>query len=187
MGLPAGLSIDSDSGLISGSIGYGAAAVNGGSYTATVTAQDDLGNSVSQSFTWTVSAAHFAAQGVDVSALEGTSASVPVATFSVDDPTLLAAAFTATVDWGDGTTPTAATVSGSAGSFAVSGGPHDYASAGVYTVSTTISGPDGTLTTTSTAVVDDAALLATGNNLSAVEGDAGQCDAGLVRRSGNSG
>ena len=38
VGLPAGLSIASDSGLISGSIGYGAAAVNGGSYTATVTA-----------------------------------------------------------------------------------------------------------------------------------------------------
>ena len=104
-----------------------------------------------------------------MSALEGTSASVPVATFSVDNPTLLAAAFTATVDWGDGTTPTTATVSGAAGSFTVSG-PHSFASAGVYTVSTTISGPQGTLTTTSTAVVDDAALLATGNNLSASRG-----------------
>ena len=97
---------------------------DGVTFSAVGLPQDNLGNSVSQSFTWTVSAAHFAAQGVDVSALEGTSASVPVATFSVDDPTLLAAAFTATVDWGDGTTPTAATVSGSAGSFAVSG-PHD--------------------------------------------------------------
>ena len=169
VGLPAGLTIDSSSGLISGSIGYGAAESNGGTYTATVTAQDDLGHSVSQSFTWTVSDSHFAVQGVDVSALEGTSASVPVANFSVDDTTLLAAAFTATVDWGDGTTPTAGSVSGSAGTFAVTA-PHSYASAGVYTVSTTVSGPQGTLTTTSTAVVDDAALAATGSNLSAVEG-----------------
>jgi hypothetical protein len=77
----------------------------------------------------------------------------------------------ATIDWGDGTAPTTGTVSGSSGAFAVSG-DHTYTAADVYTVSTTISGPDGTLTTTSTAVVDDAALVGTGIDVSATEGAA---------------
>jgi len=168
-GLPAGLSIDSGSGLISGTLGYGAAEVNGGRISVTFTGQDDLGNSVSQTFAWAVADAHFAAQEVDVSATEGTAASAPVAGFSVDDTTLAAGAFTATIDWGDGTATTAGTISGSSGAFTVSGN-HTYAAAGVYTVTTTISGPKGTLTTTSTAVVDDAALAGTGINVSGTEG-----------------
>ena len=168
-GLPAGLSLDPDSGLISGSLDYGGAEVNGGSYSVTATAQDDLGNSVSQTFAWTVADAHFAAQGVDVSATEGTDAAAPVASFSVDDTGLTAGAFTATIDWGDGTATTAGSISGSSGAFTVSG-DHTYTVAGVYTVTTTITGPDGTLAPTSTAVVDDAALAGSGIDVSATEG-----------------
>jgi len=53
-GLPAGLSISTSSGLISGTVGSGATAI--GTYTTTVTAGD--GNSTaSDTFTWTITAA----------------------------------------------------------------------------------------------------------------------------------
>ena len=55
-GLPAGLSIDPSSGLISGTVPYGEA----GSYTTTVTVQDDAGNTVSGQFQWTVTAVNTA-------------------------------------------------------------------------------------------------------------------------------
>ena len=52
-----------------------------------------------------------------------------------------AADFTATVDWGDGAT-SAGSVSGDPGSFHVNGG-HHYDATGPFTVTTTITGPDG--------------------------------------------
>ncbi len=66
-----------------------------------------------------------------------TTISGEVAEFTVADPTATAASYTATIDWGDGTT-TAGTVTGSAGRFAVSG-DHTYASPGTYTIRVTIS------------------------------------------------
>ncbi|HVS40443.1 MAG TPA: putative Ig domain-containing protein, partial [Gemmataceae bacterium] len=56
-GLPAGLGIDPDTGLISGTIAYGAAASGGGQYATAVTVQDDAGNVVSGQFSWTVTPA----------------------------------------------------------------------------------------------------------------------------------
>lgn len=53
-GLPAGLSIDPDTGLITGTIDNQASQVNGGVYTVTVTADDGNGGTVSTSFTYTV-------------------------------------------------------------------------------------------------------------------------------------
>ncbi len=53
-GLPAGLSINPATGVISGTIDRSASQVNGGAYTVTVTATDPGGRSVSTSFTWTV-------------------------------------------------------------------------------------------------------------------------------------
>ena len=53
-GLPAGLSIDPDSGAITGTVAYGDADSNNGVYTTTVTVQDDAGHTVSQQFSWTV-------------------------------------------------------------------------------------------------------------------------------------
>ena len=52
--LPAGLSINTSTGLISGTIAYTAAETNSGSYSVTVTATDPADHSASQSFTWTV-------------------------------------------------------------------------------------------------------------------------------------
>ncbi len=53
-GLPAGLAISAQTGLISGTVSYSAAETNGGSYSVTVTATDSHGTSSSQTFTWTV-------------------------------------------------------------------------------------------------------------------------------------
>ncbi len=53
-GLPAGLSIDPDTGLISGTIDNQASQVNGGVYTVTVTADDGNGGTVDSTFTYTV-------------------------------------------------------------------------------------------------------------------------------------
>ena len=52
VGLPAGLSIDSDTGIISGTIDSSASVP--GSYTVQVTVNDGNGGSVSDTFTWTV-------------------------------------------------------------------------------------------------------------------------------------
>jgi hypothetical protein len=54
-GLPAGLTIDPDTGVISGTIDNSASQVNGGTYLVTVTADDGRGGTISQNFTWEVS------------------------------------------------------------------------------------------------------------------------------------
>jgi large repetitive protein len=53
-GLPAGLTIDPATGVISGTIDRSASQANGGAYSVTVTASDGNGGTVSQTFTWTV-------------------------------------------------------------------------------------------------------------------------------------
>ncbi len=75
-----------------------------------------------------------------------------VATFTDINPNRPATAFAATIDWGDNTTPTAGTVTGSNGQFTVSG-THTYTLPGQYTVTTTITGPGGPLVLTGTANV----------------------------------
>jgi hypothetical protein len=52
--LPPGLTINTSTGLISGTVGYGAAEDFGGDYTPIVTVSDGHGGSASTTFTWTV-------------------------------------------------------------------------------------------------------------------------------------
>jgi hypothetical protein len=54
-GLPFGLTIDSVTGLISGTVQPSAAQMVGGHYSVTVTVDDGNGDSVSQTFSWTIS------------------------------------------------------------------------------------------------------------------------------------
>jgi hypothetical protein len=77
-----------------------------------------------------------------------------VATFSDSNNTDTPLSFTATIDWGDGTT-TAGTVSGALGSFTVTGGPHTYTGA---------AGDEGqdTVTTTLTRTTDNSTATAFG-------------------------
>ena len=76
-GLPAGLTINASTGVISGTVdGHASAAVSGGVYTVIVTANDGRGGSASQGFTFTASnpaptASADSAAGVEDNALYG--------------------------------------------------------------------------------------------------------------------
>ncbi len=95
----------------------------------------------------------FQATGVPVSATADAQFNGTVATFTEAVPDTVASDYTATIDWGDGTSTTAGTVGASGGGFAVSGS-HTYANGGTYTTSVTITDVQGaTATATSTANV----------------------------------
>jgi Ca2+-binding RTX toxin-like protein len=87
-------------------------------------------------------------QGKTISANPNQSFSGAVASFGDTDTVSVAGDFAALVNWGDGTT-SAGTVSGSNGTFAVSGG-HTYTGSGQYTVTVTLS-DDAPGTATATA------------------------------------
>ncbi len=119
-------------GTVSGS--NGAFTVSGGhtyaslgTDTMTVTLTDDAPGTATAAASGTVNVDGLSGQLAlgaateDVALANGTK----VATFADTNTADLASAFTATIDWGDGTT-TAGTVAGSSGSFSVSGG-HTYA------------------------------------------------------------
>ncbi len=95
----------------------------------------------------------FQATGVPVSAIAGAQFSSTVATFTEAVPDGVASDYTATINWGDGTSTVAGTVSASGGGFAVSGA-HTYAAGGAYTITVKITDVQGaTATATSTATV----------------------------------
>lgn len=103
------------------------------------------------------------ASGTAVSAIEGRPFSGHVATFTDPDTTAVPSDYSATINWGDGSTSTG-TISGSGGNFTVTG-THTYAEEGSFTVHVTITDTDNsenTATTTAKATVADAALTATG-------------------------
>ena len=106
--------------------------------------------------------------GVTGSAQVSPAPSYVVANFSSFDPnnpysSPPASAFTALINWGDGTSPPAGTVTsggyGGYGGFAVSA-PHAYAEEGTYNVAVTVAGPGGPATFLGTASVTATALLA---------------------------
>jgi hypothetical protein len=113
-----------------------------------------------------------------ISGTEGQAVSGTVATFT--DGTLLlactaASQYTATVNWGDGSSSTGAVSQASTALLAACNytvaATHTYAEAGAYTYSVTISGPDGTINTGSrTASIADAPLNAAGIDFSATRG-----------------
>ncbi len=84
-GLPAGLSIDSGSGLISGTVSAGAAA--SGPYSITITDTDGT-NSASQNFDWDVSQRIAVSAIADQQNVEGDTVSLQVAATSPDGNTL---------------------------------------------------------------------------------------------------
>jgi hypothetical protein len=120
----------------------------------------------------------FAGTTAGISGTEGTPLSGTIATFT--DGTLLLpctspSQYTATIDWGDGTTSPGGVSQGSttllgACNYTVKAS-HTYAEAGSYTYSVTVGGPDGTLNTGArTATIADAPLSAAGIDFSATKG-----------------
>jgi FG-GAP-like repeat len=113
--------------------------------------------------------------GSVINTTEGTAIAggTQVATFSDSNLGDTASSFTASIDWGDGVT-TSGTVSGSSGSFTVTGGPHTYAEEGSDLVTTTLTRT--TDNTTATAVgavgVDEADVLSL--TATSISGNAGQ-------------
>jgi hypothetical protein len=96
-------------------------------------------------------------------ALAGTTT---VSTFTDSDLSELSGAFTATIDWGDGTT-SAATIVGSNGSFSVQGG-HDYADEGNFALIATVTRTVGGATIADTgnvAVAEHDVLAAQGTSI----------------------
>jgi len=124
------------------------------------------------------SARAFAGTTAGVGGTEGTGLSGTIATFT-DGTVLLPctspSSYTATIDWGDGTTSAGGVSQGSsvllgACNYAVNGS-HTYAEAGSYTYSVTVSGPGGQLNTgAQTAAIADAPLSAAGIDFSATRG-----------------
>jgi hypothetical protein len=103
------------------------------------------------------------AKGTTISATEGASFSGAVATFTDPDTGSSASEYTASIDWGDGTSTTTGSISGTGGSFTVSG-THTYTEEGTYSIKVTITDVDtaaNNATADSTANVGDAALGAT--------------------------
>ena len=110
-----------------------------------------------------------------VTATEGNPFTEAVATFIDPETTAGADEFTASIDWGDGTAATAATITGSAGSFVVTGG-HTYIDEGAYTFTVTIVDIDSAASgavVSGTATVIDAPLAATGLTTTSTKAFAG--------------
>jgi len=101
------------------------------------------------------------ASPVDFSAAEAANFSGAVATFTDDNPAATPADFNASIDWGDGTSPTAGTIGSSGAAFVVNGS-HTYADEGSFTVTVTINDNapgTGTATATDTATIAEADAL----------------------------
>src|SRR6516164_7855507 len=139
-----------------------------------VSITDVGGASTSVSSTANIGAAALSANGVPISATEGTATgAVTVATFTEANPNATIGNFTATINWGDGTSSTGTiTEDPNTKEFSVTGAPHTYAEEGNYTINVGITDVNGASTTAiSTATVVDAALTnATGMPVSATEG-----------------
>ena len=91
--------------------------------------------------------------GVKVQAAPGRLFQGPVASFSTTDSRATVSDFTAVINWGDGQSSSGTIVASGPGGFSVAG-DHNYAAAGVFSVSTTITNDEGmSVSDTSTASV----------------------------------
>ncbi|MDR3633360.1 MAG: hypothetical protein P4L84_05950, partial [Isosphaeraceae bacterium] len=144
-----------------------------GAYSVTATVTNSDGNSASAIDTANVS--NMAATSRTVAASEGAAFDGIVATFTDAETELGASAFSATIDWGDGTTTvgTVAPDASVAGQFDVAG-VHTFNAAGAPAVVVQIAGPAGagTAVVVGSAFVADAPLSATADAVDATEGQA---------------
>jgi hypothetical protein len=141
-----------------------------GTYTTTITVKDTGGASDMQQGTVTVTAAPLTVTALPAPTIAvGVPFTAPIATFVSPNPKLTAADFSATIDWGDGTT-TAGTVSmGASGGFSVNGN-HLYAHTGAFSITVSASSTTGETGTGMAQVsVADAPIIAVGHPVTFVE------------------
>jgi hypothetical protein len=130
-----------------------------GSYTVTTTVNDAATGAslVTATSTATVADAPLTVKGATIAGTEGASAAGVVATFT--DPGT-AADFTATINWGDGSTSSGTVAAAAAGGFQVTAS-HTYVDEGTYPTTITVKDDGGsTATGTGSAKIADAALTA---------------------------
>ena len=160
--------------LVSGAHTY---AIDGNVSPVTVNVVDSTtsGNSASATVAALVVEGDLTATPAPVSATEGTAFSnVPVATFTDPATNATAGGFTANINWGDGTSATSGSVTGSNGTFTVSGS-HTYATQGpvsglIVTISEGAATPTPITVTGSATVADADTLSATASPVSTTEG-----------------
>jgi hypothetical protein len=141
-----------------------------GTYTVTVTVQDNLGHIDSDTAIADVADAALNVTPVQVFGFEGQSLSAPVALFRDADPKPELGDFLARIDWGDGQISNGAITPYEAIGFVVSGS-HTYLEEGSFIVKVTITDVGGSSATSNgTALVNDAPLAATGASSQQWEG-----------------
>ena len=101
--------------------------------TATITDVDNVSNGATATSTATVADAALSATGKTLSSTNPVPANTVVTSFTDADPNGTVADYTATVNWGDGSPPSAGTIAASGSGFTVSGG-HTYPALGPYTI-----------------------------------------------------
>ena len=127
-----------------------------GTYTLNVTVSDVGGALATAHPLAVVKDATLSGTASAISATQGNTFNGTVATFTDADPAAASGDFTATIDWGDGST-TAGTVSAASGGFQVAGS-HAYVLRGAETITAAVSDVGGSTTTT----VGTASVAATG-------------------------
>ncbi len=137
--------------LVSGSNTY----AEEGSYPVTVSIADQGGAAATTSAVAAVADAPLTATGSTISALENSAFNGMLATLADANPNATADEFTATIDWGDGTTSAGTVAANADGSFGVSG-THTYAEEGSYPVTVSVLDLGGSAATAyGTAQVED--------------------------------
>jgi hypothetical protein len=142
-----------------------------GTETVTVVLRDDAPGTATATTTATISVAAAAntltpVGTVTISATEGTTfSSTALATFTETNASVPASDFTATINWGDGTSSTGVSVTGTGGTLTVAGShlyADELASGTATVVLTQTTGGTATATATGTANVAEADTLTTG-------------------------
>jgi hypothetical protein len=131
---PSAGKVNATTGQLTGTHTY----INEGVYDASFTYTNSDGFPETRPFDVKVQDAPLTATGVSVSATAGTQLSATVATFTHANPAGTASDYTATIDWGDGSSSTAGTVGAAAGGGFEVKGSHTYAATGQYTTTITI-------------------------------------------------
>ncbi len=141
-----------------------------GTFPVAVTIADAGGSNASSTAAATIADAPLAATRLAIGGFEGKSFSGNVATFTDGDPNGAVSDYTATIDWGDGSTSAGTVSANGSGGFAVSGS-HTYAEEGIFNVTVTVADAGGSnASSAAAATIADAPLAATGLTFSSMEG-----------------